>query len=94
MKKNNSLIAFILGILTMVLIVPVASSVAEWVCQWIESGKAIPIEKTTKRNINIARLQNELEKEQMPENSNVIGYEIPDDCEIYGDYCRNKIGFK
>ena len=96
MKKYNSIIAFMLGIFTMIFIIPVFSSIGELICQWVESGKAIPIEKTTKRNIKIARLQNQLEKEQMPENGQAIGFEIPNDCEIYGDYCnksKNKIGF-
>lgn len=94
MRKNNSIIAFMLGIITVVCIVPVFSSLGELICQWIEAGKTLPIEKTTKRNIKIAKLQNKLEKIQMPINSQAIGFEIPDECEVYGDYCRNKIGFK
>ena len=94
MKKSNSIIAFILGMMTVVFVVPVFSSLAEWVCQWIEAGKAVPIEKTTKRNIKITKLQNKLEKEQMPTSGQAIGFEIPSDCDIYGDYCKNKIGFR
>ena len=95
MRKNNSIIAFILGILTIIFIIPVFSGLGELICQWIEAGKTIPIEKTSKRNINITKLQNELEKEMTPSCSQAIGFEIPsEDCDVCGDYCRNKIGFR
>lgn len=90
MKKNNSIVAFILGVLTAVTIIPVFTSLGELVCQWIEDGKAVAIEKTTKRNIKITKLQKEVEKEQCTESESAIGYEIPNDCEVYGDYCNSK----
>lgn len=98
MKKNNPIIVFILGVLTVVAIIPVFSSLGELICQWIEDGKAVAIEKTTKRNIKITKLQKEVEKEQCAESGSAIGYEIPNDCEVYGDYCnskkkKRKIGF-
>lgn len=93
LKNNTPLIGFVLGILTVVTFVPIATSFAELVCQWFEYLKTKPIEKTSKKNIKIARLQRKLEEESMPTNTQAIGFEMPQQEELYGDYCRNKIGF-
>ena len=95
--KDNKAIPFVCGMLMVVVVVPVASSIGELCCQWIEDMKAIAIEKTSKRNIRISRLQKKLEEEETPTSSNAIGFEIPEAEEVYGDYCKNKtkrkIGF-
>lgn len=94
LKNNSPLIAFILGILTVVTFVPIATSFAELVCQWFEYFKTKPIEKTSKKNIKISRLQRKLEEESIPINTQAIGFEMPEQEELYGDYCKNEIGFK
>ena len=96
LKKNVPLISFILGILMVVAIMPVASSFSELICQWVEYFKTTPIKKTGENNIKITRIQRKLEEENTPSNTNIIGFEVPEPEEVYGDYCcknKHKIGF-
>lgn len=101
LDKHIVLISFILGILTVTTFVPVASSLAELLCQSLEALKTIPIKYTSKQNLKISKLQKELEQEEMPVGSTCIGFELPEQEELYGDYCddktknksKNKIGF-
>lgn len=93
LKKNNVLIAFILGIFTITTLIPIMSSIGELVCQYLEGCKTFPIKFTTKKNIEITKLQKQLEEESMPSGCSCVGFEVPQPEEVYGDYCKNKIGF-
>ena len=97
-KKNKVLFAFLLGIFTITTLIPIMSSFGEFVCQCLEGMKTFPIKFTTKKNVEITKLQKQLEKETEEDygGCSCIGFEVPEPEEVYVDYCdknKHKIGF-
>lgn len=93
MKK---LIAYILGMVTIITFIPILESLTELICSWLEVLKAIPMKKVLVVNAEIQDLQAKLE----PVSTSCIGFvqneEYPEDDDWEEDKCRvkNKIGFR
>ena len=91
MKK---LTAYILGIITVITLIPILESLTDVVCSWLEVLKIIPMKKTLVGNNEIQDLQAKLE----PVSTSCIGFvqneEYPEDDELEEDKIKNKIGFR
>ena len=93
MKK---LIAFILGMVTVITFIPIIESLTELICAWIEVSKTNPMKKVLIANNEIQDLQAQLE----PVCTQAIGFSMPstsyEDDEWEEDKARvkNKIGFR
>ena len=92
MKK---LIPYILGMITILTIIPLLESITELSCSWFEVLKAIPMKRVLVVNNEIQDLQAKLE----PVSTSCIGFvqneEYPeDDDEWEEDKAINKIGFR
>lgn len=88
------LTAYILGIITVLTLIPLLESITEVVCSWLEVLKIIPMKKTLVGNGEIQDLQSKLE----PVSTSCVGFihneEYPDDDEWEEDNLKNKIGFR
>lgn len=91
MKK---LISYILGMVTILTLIPLLESITELICSWLEVLKAIPMKRVLVVNNEIADLQAKLE----PQSTSCIGFvhneEYPNDNEWEEDKIKNKIGFR
>ena len=92
MKK---LTVYILGIVTVITLIPILESLTEVVCSWLEVLKIIPMKKTLVGNGEIQDLQSKLE----PVSTSCVGFihneEYPEDDEDWEeDKIKNKIGFR
>ena len=81
MKKNNSLLSYLLGIASAILFIPLFESIAEVICGYVELLKIHSTKAVLKGNTEIAKLQAENEKENTEVSTSVIGfsYTPPDD---------------
>ena len=68
------MIYFILGIITAVFGIPVIQSLSELVCGKIEAMKMPDVEKVTKGNLDLQKLQ----ENSIPQSTSCIGFEVPD----------------
>ena len=91
MKK---LIPYILGMITILTIIPLLESITELICSWFEVLKAIPMKRVLVVNNEIQDLQAKLE----PVSTSCIGFvqneEYPEDDDWEEDKIKNKIGFR
>lgn len=67
------MIYFILGIITAVFGIPVIQSLSELVCGKIEAMKMPDVEKVTKGNLDLQKLQ----ENSIPQSTSCIGFEVP-----------------
>lgn len=81
MKKNSSLLSYLLGIASAILFIPLFESIAEVICGYVELLKIHSTKAVLKGNTEIAKLQQENEKENIEANTSVVGftYNPPDD---------------
>ena len=98
MKKDDSkLKIYVIGILTIVAIIPLIESLVNVVITWIEYLKTIPTKKILEENKEIQKLQSEIE----PINTFAMGFQAPedyvfDDDDEFEEDCQNnnlKFGF-
>lgn len=76
MKKDDSkLKIYVIGILTIVAIIPLIESLVNVVLTWIEYLKTIPTKKILEENKEIQKLQSEIE----PINTFAMGFQAPED---------------
>lgn len=68
------MIYFILGMITAVFGIPVIQSLSELVCGKIEAMKMPDVEKVTKGNLDLQKLQ----ENSIPQSTSCIGFEVPD----------------
>ena len=67
------MIYFILGMITAVFGIPVIQSLSELVCGKIEAMKMPDVEKVTKGNLDLQKLQ----ENSIPQSTSCIGFEVP-----------------
>lgn len=67
------MIYFILGMITAVFGIPVLQSLSELVCGKIEAMKMPDVEKVTKGNLDLQKLQ----ENSIPQSTSCIGFEVP-----------------
>ena len=93
MKK---LIAFILGMVTIITLIPILESITELICANLEVFKMSPMKKVLVANNEIQDLQAQLE----PVCTQAIGFSMPstsyedDEWEEDKAKVKNKIGFR
>ena len=75
MKKNSSLLSYLLGIASAILFIPLFESIAEVICGYVELLKIQSTKAVLKGNNEIAKLQLENEKENTEVCTNVIGFQ-------------------
>lgn len=75
MKKNSSLLSYLLGVTSIILLNPLLESFSEVLLVKLETLKAKSTIKVLKMNNKIAKLQQENEKENTEVCSNVIGFQ-------------------
>lgn len=75
MKKNSSLFSYLLGMASIILFIPLIESITEVICGYIELLKIQSTKAVLKGNNEIAKLQQENEKENTEVCSNVIGFQ-------------------
>lgn len=75
MKKNSSLLSYLLGIASAILFIPLFESIAEVICGYVELLKIQSTKAVLKGNNEIAKLQQESEKENTEINTHVIGFQ-------------------
>lgn len=75
MKKNSSLLSYLLGIASAILFIPLFESIAEVICGYVELLKIQSTKAVLKGNKEIAKLQLENEKENTEVCTNVIGFQ-------------------
>ena len=93
-----SVILFLFGIILGLYISPVLDSINAVILNKLEVRKAKYIKLVTSANVEIQRIQDDYEKEEV--HSNVIGFEAPseyyyidEDDEYEEDKVKNPIGF-
>lgn len=81
MKKDNSLLSYLLGIASAILFIPLFESITEVICSYIELLKIHSTKAVLKGNAEIVKLQQENEKENTEASTSVVGfaYNPPDD---------------
>jgi hypothetical protein len=67
------MIYFILGVITAIFGIPVLQSLSELVCGKIEAMKMPDVEKVTKGNLDLQKLQ----ENSIPQSTSCIGFEVP-----------------
>lgn len=67
------MIYFILGMITAIFGIPVLQSLSELVCGKIEAMKMPDVEKVTKGNLDLQKLQ----ENSIPQSTSCIGFEVP-----------------
>lgn len=89
--KNKNLLSYILGILSVILLIPIFESLSELICSSIE----IPKGNFTLKVMDINKEIQEKQIDQEPINTNCVGFEIPSEEYEYEeeDRLKNKIGF-
>ena len=85
MKKNNSLLSYLLGIASAILFIPLFESIAEVICGYVELLKIQSTKAVLKGNTEIAKLQAENEKENTDISTSVIGFSYTPPDEDYDD---------
>lgn len=71
---------FVIGLFCGLFVLPVVEALTDMALCWIESGKTIPSRWTSRSNMEIAKMQQELTEESPA----AIGFQIPnDDFEEY-----------
>lgn len=97
MKKNKSLITYILGILTITSLIPLIQSITEFLCELIEIPKGKIEKKILKLNKEMQDMQ--MEQECPPADCFGFQYYPPEEDDWFEDEeddccCKhNKIGF-
>lgn len=88
--------SFILGMTTVVVLLPIAESVTELICSYLEPPKVENTKKVLKGNKEIADLQIELEGYH--DDGNCIGFQVDDpieeDEDDWEEDDKTVIGFK
>jgi hypothetical protein len=72
-SKENNIIYFILGVITAIFGIPVLQSLSELVCGKIEAMKMPDVEKVTKGNLDLQKLQ----ENSITQSTSCIGFEVP-----------------
>ena len=67
------MIYFILGVITAIFGIPVLQSLSELFCGKIEAMKMPDVEKVTKGNLDLQKLQ----ENSIPQSTSCIGFEVP-----------------
>lgn len=84
---------FILGIFSVIFVIPILESITELICSWIEVLKVGSTKRVIIGNNEIADLQMQLE----PIQTQAIGFSVPNNEDYYEDFeenrSKNKIGF-
>ena len=75
MKKNSSLLSYLLGVASIILFNPLLESLSEVILVKLETLKAKSTIKVLKMNKEIAKLQQENEKENTEINTPVVGFQ-------------------
>lgn len=75
MKKNSLLLSYLLGIVSIILFIPLFESITEVICGYIELLKIQSTKAVLKGNNEIAKLQQENEKENTEINTPVMGFQ-------------------
>lgn len=75
MKKNNSLLSYLLGVASIILINPLLESLSEVILVKLETLKAKSTIKVLKMNTEITKLQQENEKENTEVSTSVMGFQ-------------------
>ena len=75
MKKNSSLFSYLLGMASIILFIPLIESITEVICGYIELLKIQSTKAVLKGNNEIAKLQQENEKENTEINTPVMGFQ-------------------
>ena len=75
MKKNSSLLSYLLGMASIILFIPLIESITEVICGYIELLKIQSTKAVLKGNNEIAKLQQENEKENTEINTPVMGFQ-------------------
>lgn len=85
---------YILGIVTVITLLPILEAITEIICSFLEIIKAYSSIKILKLNKNIEELQSDLE----PIATSCMGFEIPSGCEEdeewEEDKTKKQIGFR
>lgn len=95
MKKEKGLIAYILGILTIIAFIPLVQSLVEFLCELIEVPKGNIEKKILKTNKELQDMQ--IEQESPPADCIGFQYYPPEEDDYFDDEddccCKHKIGF-
>ena len=75
MKKNSSLLSYLLGAVSIILINPLLESLSEVILVKLETLKAKSTIKVLKMNNKIAKLQQENEDENTEINTPIMGFQ-------------------
>lgn len=92
MKKDKTTLAFIMGILSIILFIPIIEGFVEIIVNWFEAFKIKPMMKTLNGNKKIQDIQ----AEQEPISTQCMGFQYNNEEEFDEDFEDNKktkIGF-
>lgn len=82
MKENKTLLSYILGMISIIALIPLIESLVEVICGYIELLKIHSTKSVLKGNKDILDLQ----VEQSPVDSVAMGFQIPsEDDDFYDD---------
>ena len=82
MRGNKALLSYILGIISIILIIPFLENLSDVLLGKLEVKKADSTIKVLKLNKEIAKLQ----AEEEPISTQVMGFSIPSSDEYYDDF--------
>lgn len=80
-----NLIYFLLGVITINLIMPIIEGLVELFLSFIEAKKIKYGEEINNANIRIQMANLEAEERQIPVSTNVIGFQVPSEEEYYDE---------
>lgn len=95
MFYQGILIGIIIGVVGVLFVIPILQQLSSVVVNLLEVINGYSTRNVTKRNAEITLIQSEVENKTTPIDTNVIGYEVPNEGWIYGNECKTKnpIGF-
>lgn len=85
MKKNNLLLSYILGIASVILLIPIVENMADAICGYIELLKMRSTKAILRGNVDIIKLQQENEEATTEVNTNAIGFQYNDEDDYWYD---------
>lgn len=83
MKKNKTLLSYILGACTIVIFLPIVEELVNVILSWVEYLKIIPSKLVLKGNAELQEIQNE--SGEMDSDTCAIGFHYEPETEEYYD---------